>query len=134
VTGNLLLDLVISAAGVGLLVALSYVLGGYRDAVLNEASMRDRLAFDEPDFAVSDFLISTDGKAAIALDTAKREGAVVFAHGDGLATRRFPIGSAAVGSDGAALVISLHDVSKWRVRIAAAAPDAAKSWARRLGG
>lgn len=133
-TGNLLLDLAVSAAVTAALVVLSFLLGAWRSVRVDEGRMRDRLAFDEPDFRPGAFLIGIDGKAAAALDEAGGEGALVFALGDGLATRRFKLGALAAKSENGAVMVTLRDLSKWRVRIAAPNAEAAAVWAGKLGG
>ena len=133
-TGNLYLDLVISLVGVGVLVGVSWLLGGWRSAAVDAASAADRLAFDEPDFRVREWLISADGKAAAALSEDANEAALVFRVGDGLASRRFRRGAAPVERSGAALEIVLKDPSKWRLRLIAPDEASAERWLGGLGG
>jgi hypothetical protein len=133
VTGNLALDLLISAAGVGLIVAVSAALGGLRSITLDEAAARARLALDEPDFRPTEIFIGADGKAAAAIG-ADGEAALLFALGDGLATRRLAIGAFAVAASGPAVDILLRDPSKRRLRLVAASAEAAAAWAGRLAG
>jgi hypothetical protein len=121
------------AAGVTAgLIFISYLFGAWRSADVSEASALERLAFDEPDFRADALLVGADGKSAIAADGAKGEGALVFALGDSLATRRFKLGSLDATAVDDALVIALKDVSKWRVAVTGP-PAAVAEWARRVG-
>lgn len=129
----MLIEIAISAAVTAALIAISYFLGAWRSVSVDESSARDRIAFDEPDFHVGAILVGSDGKAAIALDEGRGEGALVFALGDGVATRRFKLGSLSATAEKSTLTIALRDVSKWRVRIDAASSAAAVEWARRVG-
>lgn len=131
-TGSLVLDLLISLAGVGVLVAVSFFLGGWKSARVDEAAARERLAFDEPDFVPGDWLIGADGKGAAVLSADGREAAFVFALGDGLATRRMARASARASSDGSSLRIILRDPSKWVLTIGAPSGEIAARWAGRL--
>ncbi len=133
-TGNLYLDLLISLGGVAVLVLVSFLLGGWKSAKLDEAAARDRLAFDEPDFRPSEWLFGGDGKSAAALSEDGAEAAFVFALGDGLATRRAALGAVPVKVDGDKVVASLHDPSKWALTLAAGSPEEAARWAGRLSG
>lgn len=133
VTGNLYLDLLVSAGGVALLAAISYALGAWRTATADEAAARERLAFDEPDFSPVRWYIDAKGRAAVATSGDGREVAVVFAVGDALATRRMKTGALRVRQSGAALDVLLGDFS--RRKLALEAPDAAtaRAWAAALG-
>lgn len=133
-TGNLFLDLAISFAGVAVLVAVSYLLGGWRSAPVDEAAARDRLAFDEPDFNPGAWLFGADGKAAAALSEDGREAAFVFSVGDGLSTRRARCGEVAVEAAGRTLTARLRDPSKWALKLSAGSPEEAARWASRLSG
>ena len=133
-TGNLYLDLAISLGGVAILVAVSFALGAWRSAPLDEAAARDRLAFDEPDFVVGEWLFGADGKAAVAVSQDGRELGLLRLLGDGLATRRIRKGAAPVVAKGAEIVIALGDPSIAKFRLKAADEKAAAAWAGRLSG
>lgn len=133
-TGNLYLDLAISLAGVAVLVAVSWLLGAWRSIPLDEAKARDRLAFDEPDFIVGDWLFGADGKSAVAVSQDGGELALVRSLGDGLATRRIRKGAAPVEARGADVLIALGDPSITKFRLRAPDDKAAAAWASRLGG
>lgn len=132
-TGNPWLDLLISFGGVAVLVGLSFALGGWRSLALDDVLARDRLAFDEPDFIAKDLFISADGKAAAAISEAG-EAVFLFALGDGVATRRLPRGAAKVRTEGKSVVATIGDVSRSRIKLAAADESEAARWAGRLGG
>lgn len=131
---ELAIELAVSAGITAALVAISFFLGAWRSVKVGEASARDRLAFDEPDFEIGEMLIGADGRAAVAIDRTGREGAVVFALGDGLSTRRFRLGAVEAGATDRALRLALHDLSKWRVEVAAPDAGVAADWARRIKG
>ncbi|MEX0645649.1 MAG: hypothetical protein WD076_10075 [Parvularculaceae bacterium] len=133
-TGNLYLDLAISLGGVAILVAVSWLLGAWRSITLDEASARDRLAFDEPDFVVGEWLFGADRKSAVAISADGGELALVKPLGDGLATRRIKKGAAPVEAKGADVVIALGDPSIRKFRLKAADEKAAARWAGGLGG
>lgn len=131
-TGNLLLDLVISLAGVALLVFVAFLLGATRTLTLDRATAEERLAFDEPDFRPGDWLVGRDGRAAIALSESGAETAVVFVNGDGLGVRRFPTGRLRIERGGDSVVVLLGDISRGKVAVAAADAAEAEAWAGRL--
>jgi hypothetical protein len=133
-TGNTLLDLAISLAGIAVLVAISWALGALRRVGVDEAGARDRLAFDEPDFTPAQWFFGRDGRAAAALSPDGAEAAFVFANGDRLATRRLRTGSFNIAADGAAAVARIGDVTMPRIRLAAGDAATAAQWAQRLGG
>ncbi|MBB5518414.1 hypothetical protein [Amphiplicatus metriothermophilus] len=133
-TGNLYLDLAVSLAGVGVLVAVSWLLGAWRTARLDAAAAPDKLAFDEPDFLPSAWLFDTEGRAAAALSEDGEEVAWLFVVGDGIAVRRMKRGAAPVRAEGESLVATLRDPSRWTLRLKAPSEAEAAAWASRLGG
>jgi len=133
-SGDELLQLGVGVAVTLALIGISALLGAWRSVKVSEASARDRLAFDEPDFSIDALMVGADGRSAVALDESKGEGAVVFALGDGLATRRFKIGALDAASDSARLMVTLRDISKWRVDVIAPGVGVAEEWARRIKG
>ena len=133
-TGNLYLDLAISLGGVAILVAVSFALGAWRSATLDEAAARDRLAFDEPDFVVGEWLFGADGKAAVAVSQDGRELGLLRLLGDGLATRRLKKGVAPIVAKGADVLIGLGDPSIATFRLKAPDEKSAAAWAGRLAG
>ncbi|NOX82805.1 MAG: hypothetical protein GXP06_07440 [Alphaproteobacteria bacterium] len=91
-TGNPILDLVISITGVSLLMLLARLIFGAGGRGIDRAAAAERLAFDEPDFEPIDWLIG-EGVALARNDAG--ELAVVMVHGDGLVTRRLGAASPA---------------------------------------
>lgn len=130
-TGNLYLDLAISVAAIAVMVAISWALGAWRTIPVEEAAAKERLAFDEPDFAPRRWLMSRDGKAAAALSG--DEAAFVFANGDSLATRRYPLGAFKVSAEGEAIIAAIPDPSRPKIRLTARDAAEAAEWAGGLG-
>ncbi|GAB4517583.1 MAG: hypothetical protein Kow00133_02070 [Amphiplicatus sp.] len=133
-TGNLYLDLAVSLAGVGVLVAVSWLLGAWRTARLDATAARDRLAFEEPDFFSGAWLFDVEGRAAAALSQDGEEVAWLFVVGDGIAVRRMKRGAAPVRAEGETLVAALRDPSRWTLRLRAPNQAEAAAWASRLAG
>ena len=130
---QLIIEFGVSFAGVAMLVALSYFLGAWRSAAIDEASARDRLAFDEPDFTPSAILIGADRKAAATRSVDGRELALIFTLGDGLATRRYRSGAVEAQIDGAAVVIQTREPSLRRLRLQAGDAAQAAQWLLAIG-
>lgn len=133
-TGNLAIDLAISLAGIALMVGVSWLIGAWRSTPVSEAAARERLAFDEPDFAPARFMVSGDGRAAAALSGEGEEAAFVFSLGDRLATRRYRRGAFKVRREGGEVVAELADPSKPKLRLLARDAEEAADWAGGLGG
>lgn len=127
-TKSLLIELALSLAGVGLLVAVSWVLGAWRSVSVTAEGAADRLAFDEPDLVITEWLIGADGKSAAALSADGAEIALVFALGDSLATRRLGRRQAGVERQGAALRFVLGEVSRRAVTLKAQDEPTARRW------
>jgi len=134
VTGNLAIDLVISLVGIMVLVGISYLLGAMRSVIITSDAALDRLAFDEPDFRPGFSMIGEDGKAAAIIAADDRETAVVFAVGDGVATRRFRHGAVSLEKHGAVIEFVLNEPSKRAVQLRAADSQVAEEWLLRLAG
>lgn len=133
-TGSLAFDMLISLTAIALMVGISMLIGAWRNASVDEAAARERLAFDEPDFEPGRWLVSADGKAAVALSGGGDEAAFVFSVGDSLATRRLRVGAFEVACDGGDIIARIPDVSKPRIRLRAGDAGAAAEWAGGLGG
>lgn len=133
-TGNLAIDLAISLAGIALMVGVSFLIGAWRSAPVSEAAARERLAFDEPDFEPSRFMVSGDGRAAAAMSGAGDEAAFVFSVGDRLATRRFRRGAFKVRREGGEVVAEISDPSMPKLRLIARNAEEAADWAGGLNG
>ncbi len=127
-TGNLILDSLISLAAIGLMVGLAWVLLPPPPVSITEEIARERLAFDEPDFTPVRWLIDTDGRAAIA-EGARGDVAIVSLLGIDLVTRRYPAAALRVAEEGGSLVIDPVDSGARAVKVQAA--DAAL-WARKF--
>lgn len=131
---SLLIELVISVAGIALLVAVSWVLGAWRSVRVTERDASDRLAFDEPDFRVAAWLIGSNGKAAAALSADGEELAVIFALGDNFASRRLSRRAAGIDRKGCVLRFKLGEVSRRAVSITAPDEATAARWLSLLAG
>lgn len=133
-TGSLVVDLLISLAGIFVLVGVSYAFGGWRDAAVSEAEAAERLAFDEPDFSPGEWIVGADGKTAVALSADGREIAIVFAVGDGVASRRFSRDAVAWETRADGLLLRLNEPSRGGVTLAAPDSETAARWRSRLAG
>lgn len=131
-TGNFLLDLAISIAGVIALVGLSAALGGWRSVTVTEALAADRLTLDEPDFAPAFWRISRSGEAAAAPSRDGRDIALVFRVGDCLVSRRLKREAAPLRVDGALVIFKLGEPSRRTVVLRAPDPAAAAAWLSEL--
>lgn len=87
-TGNLLLDLAISLAGIIVLVGLAQLIFKDRTLRLTRALAEERLTFDEPDFSPVGWLIDEEAGAALAKNNAG-ETALLTVLGDKIVTRRY---------------------------------------------
>jgi hypothetical protein len=133
-TGDPILDLAVSLGGVLAIVALTFALGAFRSATVTLEAAADRLAFDEPDFSVGDWMIGADGKAAAAVSADRAETALVIATGDGLASRRFRHGAVGLEKVGAAIRLKVGEPSLGAVTLAAGDEATAEQWLLKLAG
>lgn len=133
-TTGLLIELGLSLAGVGVLVAATYFLGAWRTARVTLEAAAERLKFDEADFEPQDWLIGADGKAAAAISRDGAELGLVFVVGEDFATRRLRRSAVRLARDGAAIIFDLKEPSRRAVRIMAPDEGAAAQWFLRLGG
>jgi hypothetical protein len=131
-SGDELAQLGLAVAVTLALIGVSALFGAWRSIRIDGPAARDRLAFDEPDFTIDDMMVGIDGRSAVAVDRGKGEGAVVFALGDSLATRRFRLGALGAAAESTRLRISLHDVSRREVDVLAPDVESAAEWARRM--
>ncbi|MHA7873362.1 MAG: hypothetical protein ACX939_13515 [Hyphococcus sp.] len=107
-TGNLIIDTLISAVAIAVMVLVArFVFPAPRDGV-TLAKARERLAFDEPDFRPRDWLIDQKGRAAL-VEGEGGDFALVRKLGLDLLTRRFRTGGASVEKDENGLTLNLHD-------------------------
>jgi hypothetical protein len=123
-------------AGIGLILAVVWLTGGYRTVRLDEALVRRRLAEDQPGFEPAAIALDRGGAAALAAGADGRRFALAFAVGDRIATRL--LGPADLGevrvreaTDGATLELDTGDFARRRFRLALAADEAA-AWRSRL--
>jgi len=128
------IEIAISFVGIAILIGISWALGALRTITVEEINARDRLAFDEPDFDPAAWLIGVDGRSAAALSADGLEIALVFAVGDGLATRRFRHGAVRVEKSGSSILFRIREPALRRVRLEAADDSAAAQWVLRLAG
>jgi hypothetical protein len=134
VTGNLVADLAISFAGILVLVGISYFLGGLRSKVVTADAAIERLSFDEPDFEPGFIMVGADGKSAAVVSSNSSETALVFAVGDGFATRRFRHGAISLEKHGDRIEFRLNELSRRAVLLQAPDSKSAEEWLLRLAG
>jgi len=130
-TGNVLIDLAILAAGVALLAAAAWAVFGARPAPIDMEHAAERLAFDEPDFEAVRWLSDEAGSAALARNL-KGETALVLTHGDGLVSRRFRAGAMPARYEDGRLIVERADATARRAAFALSADEAAL-WLAREG-
>lgn len=127
-TGDYLLDTLISLAAIAIMVAVAWMCFPNRPAAVSEPEARDRLAFDEPDFRPAEWFFDRKGAAALA----EGEGgdfALVWRLGADLVTRRFRAGAIAVDAGDGALTIHPREPGARQIVLAG---DGAAKWARKL--
>lgn len=127
-TGNLLIDTLISIAAIAVMVAIARLLFPPPAAKVTEASATERLALDEPDFAAQSWLIDREGRAALA-QSAAGDFVLIKKLGLDLVTRRFRAGAVAAVADENTLVLGLGDTTLPKVVIST---DDAAHWALKL--
>jgi len=107
-TGNVVIDLAISAIGIALIVAIAWSAFRPVELLLSEEKAAARLAFDEPDFNPVEWILSEKQDAALARNQ-NEEIALVLVHGDRLASRRFPPGAAPTHYENGSLMLNRAD-------------------------
>ena len=127
-TGNLLIDSLISIAGILVMVVVVRLVFPKPAAKVTEALARERLALDEPDFAPRAWLIDGEGRAALA-EGAAGDFVLIERLGLDLVTRRFKPGAAKIAVEEGALVVKLPDHTTPKVAIAG---GDATGWAMKL--
>lgn len=128
-TGDLLIDSLISIAAIALMVGVAWALFRAPAPAVTQEAAAARLAFDEPDFQPVRWLVDRQGRAALA-EGAGGDVALVSRLGADLLTRRFPASAVRASQEGGALVIRPNDPGFRRLVIEA---DGAADWARKLG-
>ena len=118
-TGNLILDSLISLGAIAVMVIAARLLFGNQDAAVTIDAGAARLAFEEPDFNAAAWLVDGSGRAVLAQNGAG-EFALILRLGADLAVRRFSRGGATARFADGALELRLADVTMGPVRIAAA--------------
>lgn len=129
-TGNLLIDSLISIGAIAVMVLTARLVFPAPPAKVTREAAQKRLAFDEPDFDPIAWLEDTQGRAVIAANQAG-EFALVSRLGLDLVVRRFKAGAVQAEIEGGALVLRLPDPTVPRAVIEHR--DAA-IWARNLAG
>lgn len=128
---------------IGLVVLVSWRLGGLRTAALaGEEAAEARVKADYPDFVAEETLVAADGRTALLSGGMSGTLALVSTLGDRQLTRKLGAGdvkAAAVedGADGPVLVLTLDDFTCPTVRVALADRAEGERWlerARSLGG
>lgn len=127
-TGNLIIDSLISLAAIAFMVAMAWVFFRSPPGPVTEENAAERLAFDEPDFRPVNWLADREGRAVIA-ESAGGDVAIVSRLGLDLVTRRFPAGAMRVSEEDGALVVRPSDPGSRRLVIEA---DGAAEWARKI--
>lgn len=127
-TGNLILDSLVSLAAIGLMVLFAWIMFRTPLKPVTEEEARARLALDEPDFAPAQWLFDKDGKAVL-IEGAAGDFALVSRLGLDLVTRRFPARGVKAAEEAGALVIRPMDPGSRAITVVA--PDAA-TWARKF--
>jgi len=128
-TGDFLIDTMISLAGISFLVFLAWLIFPHTGIPVNREAALERAALDEPDFTPVDWLIDANGRAALASDE-KGEFILVARAGADLLTRRFRAGGVRADADNGILTMKLSDLTMPAQKITGA-KDAAL-WARKL--
>lgn len=128
-TGNLLIDSLISIAGIVLMIVVARLAFPPPATLVTEEGARERLALDEPDFRPRRWLIDERGRAALA-EGEDGDFVLVKRLGLDLAVRRFRPGAVKAAAENGALTIRLDDASltkavieggdavQWAVKIA----------------
>lgn len=128
-TGNLLIDSLISVAAIALMVGVAWALFRAPAPAVTKEAATERLAFDEPDFRPIRWLVDGKGRAALA-EGADGDVAIVSRLGVDLLTRRFPAEAVRASEQTGMLVIRPNDPGSRRLVIEA---EGAAEWARKLG-
>jgi hypothetical protein len=112
-------DVLVSLAGVLLIVGLVWWAMGSAVARIDEAHARERLTFEYPDFTIGRLLLGTDGRGALAFSKDGSELVVLFALGSRITCWRLPKTSvqAKLQSNPPALLLDTHDFTLPRLRL-----------------
>jgi len=110
-TGNIIIDLAISLGGIAFLLGISVLLGAWRTPPLIRREAEARLAFDEPDFQPTGWLMDEAGGMALATSE-QGEIALVFRMGDNFATRRSLVTAVQANLDGEDLCLRVPGLAR----------------------
>ncbi|WP_425409043.1 hypothetical protein [Hyphococcus sp.] len=127
-TGDYIIDSVISLAAIGLMVFVAWVMFRTPFKPVTQEEARERLAFDEPDFTPAHWLVDDKGKA-VFVEGADGDYALVSRLGLDLVTRRFQGEAVRATEQSGALRIKPLDPGSRAVTVSA--PEAA-AWARKF--
>lgn len=123
----------ISVSGIAILVAVAWMLGATRSVSVEPDRAAERLRFDEPDFAVSEWFWGDDRKSAAALSADGEELAIIFALGDSLATRRLKSAKIKAATSGSVVIFKIGELSVGRFRLKAKDEAEAQAWLSKFG-
>jgi hypothetical protein len=127
-TGNFFIDALISITGIAAIVLIARLVFPASAIRITEATARERIAFDEPDFAPLHWLLDAQGRAALA-EGAAGDFILISPQGLDVVTRRFRAGAAKVWEQAGVLNVKLLDVTLPKVSIA---DKGAAQWAMKL--
>ncbi len=127
-TGNLLIDTLISVAAIAVMVGFARLLFPAPTILVTEATARARLALDEPDFEPRAWLIDKKGRAAL-VEGADAGFAIIKALGLDLVIRRFPAEAPRTSYHNEEITLKFDDLTMPRAVIS---NDSAKAWALKL--
>lgn len=128
-TGNFWIDNAISAAGIAFVVFVVFIAFRKKSEPLTRERACARIAFDEPDFEATEWLIDEHANAALAMN-GKGEFVLARGMGDDVLTRRFRAGDAIVAQENGRLIIKLRDISVPAIGMTVG--ERAEPWARLL--
>ncbi|HTQ13245.1 MAG TPA: hypothetical protein VMH86_05155 [Rhizomicrobium sp.] len=127
----LALYLLVSLAGIAVLVGVNALLFGRRGRGLDMAALEARLGLDEPGFRAGNKVLA--GAAALIENAADGALYVARANGEGFVVRKLGRGTLKrLARDGAALDLRLADFAFPRARLAFAGDAEASAWEARL--
>ncbi len=127
-TGNLLIDTLVSIAAIAVMVGVARLLFPAPSISVTQATASARLSLDEPDFEPRAWLIDKKGRAAL-VEGADTEFAVVKSLGLDLVIRRFPAEKMKASYHNDDITLKFDDLTLPRAIIT---NESAKTWAQKL--
>ena len=127
-TGNLLIDTLISIAAIAVMVGVARLLFPAPSILVTEETARARLALDEPDFEPRSLLVDKKGRAALVVG-ADASLAVVKSLGLDLVIRRYAAENLNATYHNGEITLRFDDVTLPRAVISS---DATQAWAQKL--